>query len=149
MPLQEKIRSEFRSLQKDHERYHAIRKLICELQFYQTTRGVVSISDQKVIEILKTRISKLEQLSEKLSRIGRDDLAQEQKHIAEVADSILPPRISATEIRQEADRIMHSGENTLNRIMGKLMDTFKNKNINGSEASAIVQELLVKARIES
>ena len=144
MFLQEKIKTELRSLDPGNKRFHPIRKVISELQYYQTKNVLSQISDQKVIEILKQLTEKFTNLAKLYSAAGRDDLAMLQTETAMIIMTLLPPEISESEIREMAEKIISESEtgNTINRVMGRLMDIFKNRNINGSLASSIVQEML-------
>lgn len=152
MTLQENIFFAIKNYKSDNYsdyKLSTLRKLRCEIQHLLAVSGSNCITDDIIIDLIKFRVKSKFNLYNLYLELGREDLAKiEEMEIANLRN-LLPPEISDSEVIDSVQDILKSitvsEQKSLNRVMGKLMQIYKGKNIDGSRASALVRDILSKS----
>ena len=148
MNLQKNINIELKRLNSTNEtvKYRVLNKVRTEFQKIITKDCIGSISDSKMIELLKNMINQRKYYINLYKKAGRNDLADEMLLENQELLAFLPDEISETEIYKTVKILMSSspGDASRNRIMGILMNHYQGKNIDGSKASEIVNNILTE-----
>jgi uncharacterized protein YqeY len=146
--IQEKIYSDLREalkLKKEPE-LSTLRLLKTEIQYDLTKTGSKEIIDSLMIPILKKNISQRRESSLEYRNAGRIDLAEKEESEAVVIQKYLPEEISLSEIDrsiQEAIQAVNAkAPSDAGKVMGKVMQGYKGKNIDGAKVSDAVKRAL-------
>jgi len=103
------------------------------------------LSDKEIQEIIRRAIKQRKEASSQYKIGGRDDLAQKEEKEIEILSIYVPPQMSESEIRKQAQEIIAEIGATkvtdLGRVMGMIMKRLKNQ-ADGQTVRKIVQEEL-------
>lgn len=149
MSLQENIKLAIKQLNENEagHKVSALRKLRCEIQHILAVSGSNSISDEKIIDLLKFRIKSKMNMVQLYLHAARPDLAGIETAEVGILQNLLPPSVSDSEIIFSVNEFIKgdAASQSFNRIMGKLMQLYKGKNIDGLRASILVKEILSRS----
>lgn len=146
--IQEIIYSDLREalkLKKEPD-LSTLRLLKTEIQYDLTKTGAKEIVDSLMIPILKKNISQRRESSLEYRNAGRIDLAEKEELEAIVIQKYLPKEVSLTEIdrsiKEAIQAVNAKSPSDAGKIMGKVMQGYKGKNIDGAKVSDAVKRAL-------
>ncbi|MCC5816255.1 MAG: GatB/YqeY domain-containing protein [Leptospira sp.] len=146
--IQETIYQDLKSALKNKKEpeLSTLRLLKTEIQYELTKTGATEIPDITMIPLLKKNVSQRQESSKEYRNANRIDLAEKEEREMEVILHYLPAEISMEEIDrviQESIAILKpTGPQDTGKLMGKVMQSFKGKNIDGSKVSDAVKKAL-------
>lgn len=104
---------------------------------------VTALSDEVVVEVLRSMVKKREKAIELFEQGGREDLARKERGEIEVITGFLPAELSEEELRAAVDAAIAEVGATSIRDMGKVMALLKSRpGVNPAQASKLVKERL-------
>lgn len=146
--IQETIYSDLREAlrSKREPDLSTLRLLKTEIQYELTKTGAKDIPDNGMIPILKKNLSQRTESAAEYRNAGRDDLADREESEAVVIERYLPAEVGQKEIQDAVQNAIASvsakGMSDVGKVMGKIMQGFKGKNIDGSKVSDAVKQAL-------
>lgn len=148
MSLQEKIYEELKTAlkEKDELKLSTLRLLKSDIQYDLTKTGASTISDEKVMQIVKSNISKRKETSIEYRKANRVDLAEKEEKEAKILEVFLPPSASESELKEIIQRVIvemkPKGPQEAGKVIGKVMFELKGKNVDGSLVAELVKSSL-------
>lgn len=146
--IQEQIYQDMKAALKEKKEpeLSTLRLLKSEIQYELTKTGATEIPDIQMIPLLKKNVSQRQESSKEYRSANRTDLAEKEEKELEVIAKYLPAEISLDEINSEIQKAIEtlkpSGPQDTGKVMGKVMQSFKGKNIDGSKVSEAVKKAL-------
>lgn len=148
MSLQEKINEDLKSAlkQKQEPKLSTLRMVKSDIQYELTKTGASTLTDEQVMNILKVNVKKRKETAVEYRNAKRVDLAEKEEQEAEIISTYLPASVSESEIRtcieKAIEELKPKGPSDMGKVMGKVMQEFKGKNIDGSLVSSLVKSML-------
>lgn len=150
MSLQTKINEDLKKAlkTKDESLLSTLRMLKSDIQYELTKTGASSLTDEQVMNILKKNSKQRLESSKEYKKAGRDDLAKKEESEANLIASYMPPAPSEEEITKlvvdSIQELSAKAPSDMGKVMGKIMQTLKGKNVDGSYISNLVKTKLEK-----
>ncbi|MCB1193299.1 MAG: GatB/YqeY domain-containing protein [Leptospiraceae bacterium] len=148
MSLQTKINEDLKIAlkAKNEPLLSTLRMLKSDIQYELTKTGASSLSDEQVISILKKNSKQRLESSKEYQKAGREDLAKKEEAEASLINSYMPAAVSEEDIKKAVTdairELSPKGTSDMGKVMGKVMQVFKGKNVDGSSVSSIVKAKL-------
>lgn len=148
MSIQQKINEDLKQAMKTKKEpdLSTLRMLKSDLQYELTKTGASTLDDSLVLQIIKKNISKRKDTAEEYRKASRLDLAEKEEAEAKFLESYLPPSVSEEEISALADKVIAEvgakSSSDIGKVIGKIMNELKGKNVEGALVSKIVKSKL-------
>ncbi|MBX7057235.1 MAG: GatB/YqeY domain-containing protein [Leptospirales bacterium] len=123
-----------------------LRMLKSDIQYELTRDGAESLTDEKVLELVRRGIKRRRESIEQFEKGGRAELAAQEKAEMAVLERYLPPSLSADAIEQVIAEVLaaNAGASAADtgKIMGQVMGRLKGQNADGALVKSLVQKRL-------
>ena len=146
--LTQRIRQDMMAAAKSGERLkcNVLRQLLAAMRNAEIAKRT-ELADEDVLKVIAREIKRREEAAEHYRRGGRGELAEQEEQEAGILRAYLPPQLSESELKEEAERVIREvdarGPDDFGRVMGALMARVKGR-ASGEKAQQVVRALLEK-----
>jgi len=100
-------------------------------------------TDADVIDVVNRAVKQRREAAEQIRAGGREELAAQEEHEAEILGEYLPQPLSEAEVRAAVRAALAAGAKTVGEVMPRIMPQLKGR-FDGREANRIVREELAR-----
>jgi hypothetical protein len=133
-------------LSKEEPKLSTLRLLKSDIQYELTKTGASTISDEVVINLIKSNQKKRKEAASEYTKAGRNDLAEKELAEEKILLMYLPATMPEAEIKLVVEKIIlemgAKGPSDTGKVMGRVMQELKGKNAEGSVVSNLVKSIL-------
>jgi uncharacterized protein len=99
------------------------------------------LTDADVIEVIGRAIKRRREAAEQIRAAGREELAAQEEHEAELLRTYMPAQLSEADVRQQVRAAIAGGATTVGAVMSAVMPQVKGR-FDGKDTNRIVREEL-------